>query len=254
MRTKLVAANWKMNLNWNEAMTHIAQIHQFLSENANAADVALFPPAIYLRHFFEHNAMHGPKFQLGAQDCSEHVNGAFTGELSAEMLASIGVQLCIVGHSERRLYHREESARLQLKLKRAIEMGMHPIYCCGESEEDRENENQSFVISAQLEQTLFALNPEAFAKITIAYEPIWAIGTGKTATADQAQDMHEMIRAMVQSRYGEELATRLRIIYGGSVNAANAKLLFSQPDIDGALVGGASLKIEDFGKIILAAN
>ncbi|GAB5539010.1 MAG: triose-phosphate isomerase [Salibacteraceae bacterium] len=250
MRKKLIAGNWKMNLDWNEAMSLFTELIQIEKATTLEVDVAVLPPSLYLRHFFEMAKHSKSTIAIGAQDCSANVVGAYTGEVSAEMIASVGSQYCIVGHSERRAYHRESDQLLTDKVNRVLDAGLIPIFCCGERLEDRENENQTFVVDNQLDATIFSLEPDQFSKVVIAYEPVWAIGTGKTASPEQAQEMHAFIRGLVQSRYGQSIAEQCRILYGGSMKPSNAKELLSQPDVDGGLIGGASLKASDFFGII----
>lgn len=254
MRTKLIAGNWKMNLEWDQAMTLLADlVHWHGEQDALTSEVAVFPPYPYLRHFHEFLKQHRSAIATGAQDCSEHDSGAYTGEVSAPMISSVGASYCIIGHSERRQYHREGSDVLLRKVHLAMDSGLIPVFCCGEQIEDRENGNQTFVIESQLESTVFGLSEEEFSKIVIAYEPVWAIGTGKTASPDEAQDMHEFIRGLVQGQYSESCAQQLRILYGGSMKAENAADILSRPDVDGGLIGGASLKLDQFTQIIQAS-
>jgi triosephosphate isomerase len=252
MRKKLIAGNWKMNLDWNEAMTLFAELIQYEKSNDTHADIAVFPPSLYLRHFYELAQDRKSSISVGAQDCSAQVKGAYTGELAASMIHSVGAKYCLVGHSERREYHRESNDVLSEKVERLLEADIIPVFCCGESLADRESDNQTFVIDNQLDGTIFELSPEQFGRIVIAYEPVWAIGTGKTAHPEQAQDMHAFIRGLVHSKYGESVASNTRILYGGSMKPNNATELLSQPDVDGGLIGGASLKRDDFSAIINA--
>jgi len=235
-----------MNLDWNEGMSLLSELVRLEKAQSWKADVALFPPAIFLRHFHEFLSNANSAMLLGAQDCSAHRQGAYTGELPASMIRSTGASMCIIGHSERREYHREDNDLLSRKVERALEAGLVPVFCCGECLEDRENANETFVIGGQLDGTIFEFPESFFSRIIIAYEPVWAIGTGKTATPDQAQDMHAFIRGLVQSKYGEAVAQATRILYGGSVKPENAGDIFAQPDVDGGLIGGASLKAEQF--------
>lgn len=254
MRKKLIAGNWKMNLDWNEAMTLFSNILEREKTTPVEADIAVFPPSLYLRHFFELIQDQNSTIKIGNQDCSAHNAGAYTGELAASMIGSVGADYCLVGHSERRQYHRESNDILSEKVERLLENGVKPVFCCGESLDERENENQSFVIDNQLDGTIFELPAEQFSKVTIAYEPVWAIGTGKTASPEQAQEMHAFIRGLIQSKYGEAVSSSTRILYGGSMKPNNADKLLSQPDVDGGLIGGASLKAEDFWAIAEACN
>lgn len=255
MRTKLIAGNWKMNLEWDEAMTLLADLVNWHGQQQSlTSEVAVFPPYLYLRHFYEFLKQHRSAIAVGAQDCSEHNSGAYTGEVSASMISSVGASLCIIGHSERRQYHREGNDVLLRKVHAALESGLTPVFCCGEQLEHRESGDQTFVIESQLESTVFGLSEEEFRKIIIAYEPVWAIGTGKTASPDEAQGMHEFIRGLVQSQYSEQCAQQLRILYGGSMKPENAADLLSRPDVDGGLIGGASLKLDQFSTIVSAAG
>jgi triosephosphate isomerase len=189
---------------------------------------------------------------LGAQNCADRENGAFTGEVSASMLASIQIPYVIIGHSERRIYYHESHDVLKDKINIALSNGLKPIFCCGETKEIRIDEKQERYVEKQLEESLFHLSEDDIQKVIIAYEPVWAIGTGLTATAQQAQDMHKFIRAKLWARYGMTISNNIIIQYGGSVKPDNAAELLSQPDVDGALIGGASLKADDFKKIIQA--
>lgn len=243
-----------MSLDWNEGMALLSELHRMEKTSEWHADVAVFPPFVFLRHFHEFLSNAGSAIQVGAQDCSAHAQGAYTGEVSASMIHSTGASLCIIGHSERREYHREDNEMLSRKAERALEAGLTPVFCCGERLEDRQNGNETFVIDGQLDGTIFEFPETLFSRIVIAYEPVWAIGTGKTATPQQAQDMHAFIRGLVQSKYGEPVATAMRIIYGGSVKPENAGEIFSQPDVDGGLIGGASLKAGQFLSLIEAGS
>ncbi|HAW18583.1 MAG TPA: triose-phosphate isomerase [Flavobacteriales bacterium] len=254
MRKKLIAGNWKMNLDWNEAMTIFTDIIRLNGETNDHCDVVVIPPAPYLRYFFETTADLNSNIQVGAQDCSAQSSGAYTGEVAASMIHSVGAAYVLVGHSERREYHRESSDILSEKVERALEHGLIPIFCCGEKLDDRDNGNHTFVVDNQLDGTIFELSEDQFKQVVIAYEPVWAIGTGRTASPDQAQDMHSFIRGLVQSKYGESVASGTRILYGGSMKPANAVELLSQPDVDGGLIGGASLDPTQFLEIIKAAK
>ncbi len=191
-------------------------------------------------------------YAIAAQNCSNKKSGAYTGEVSVEMLRSIGIEWCVVGHSERREYYGETNQLLKEKLDLCLEAGITPIFCCGEALEIREQGSQNEFVRVQLEESLFHLSAEQLQKIIIAYEPIWAIGTGKTATAEQAQQMHEAIRSVLAGKWGKEVADSVTILYGGSVKGSNAGELFANPDVDGGLVGGASLNAGEFVQIIKA--
>ena len=250
MRKKIVAGNWKMNLSLEEGQRLTSEIlHLYPKEIYKQVSVVLNPP---FPHLYPVKNLIGETqgIFLGAQNCSDKESGAFTGEVSAKILASFGVSHVILGHSERREYFKEGDSLLATKVNQALAHGLTPIFCCGESLQTREAGNHISVVSAQLTASLFHLSAEEFSKVVIAYEPIWAIGTGKTATADQAQEMHQALRAHIAATYGKELAERISILYGGSANPGNAKELFAKPDVDGGLIGGASLKAGDFIEII----
>jgi triosephosphate isomerase len=252
MRQKLVAGNWKMNLTYPEASALVAEIITLAGPAtgaANAPEVVICPPFPFLYNV-GHALPNGSKFHLGAQNCHQKESGAFTGEVSARMLASVGCEYVILGHSERRQYFGETDDLLAQKLKAALAAGLKPIFCVGESLETREADETFDYLGKQLADGLFHLSNEEFAHVVIAYEPIWAIGTGRTATSAQAQEVHAFIRERIARAYDAEAALNTTILYGGSANAQNARELFSQPDVDGGLIGGASLKAADFTTII----
>ena len=251
MRQKLVAGNWKMNLTYPEALTLVAEVTRLAGEAgaANAPTVVICPPFPFL-HGVGQQLPRSSNFHLGAQDCHQKESGAFTGEVSANMLASVGCEYVILGHSERRQYFREDDELLGQKLQAALAAGLRPIFCVGESLDSREAGETFSHIGKQLADGLFHLGNEAFAQVVIAYEPIWAIGTGRTATSAQAQEVHAFIREQIARAYDAQAALDTTILYGGSANAQNAKELFSQPDVDGGLIGGAALKAADFTTII----
>jgi triosephosphate isomerase len=254
MRKKIVAGNWKMNKTLGEAIDLAEQIGVHLSANSLSSDeaVVLCVPSLYLTTVRNRIRQSGvANWYVGAQNCHWQNSGAFTGEISAAMLQSAGADCVILGHSERREYFGETDEMLKNKVSHAADNGLPIIFCCGESLTIREADQQLDWITKQLHASLFYLNDEQIQNVAIAYEPIWAIGTGKTATPDQAQTIHAHIRQLLQARYGE-LATEVSILYGGSCNAQNAATLFAQKDIDGGLIGGASLKVEDFVAIIQA--
>ena len=211
-------------------------------------DVIVGTPFIHLATVAE--LLKGSPIAVAAENCADHASGAYTGEVSAAMVKSTGASYVIIGHSERRAYYGETYAILKEKVQLALANGLRPIFCVGEVKEEREAGRQNEVVKAQLEGSLFGLTAEEFAKVVIAYEPVWAIGTGLTATPEQAQEMHLHIRGLVAAKYGREIADGCSILYGGSCNAKNAASLFANPDIDGGLIGGASLKAEDFKAII----
>lgn len=246
MREKLVAGNWKMNKTMAEAVALAEALTQGLQSQPPACKVLVIPPFVYIDRLSSN--LQGIA-TIGAQNCCSRATGAYTGEVSAEMLASMGVQHCIVGHSERRVLYAEGADVLEAKLQRCYDNDIKPIFCIGENHLER-SENRHFeVIQHQLEYTLFNFTPEQVAKTIIAYEPVWAIGTGLTATPEQAQEMHAFIRNLISQKFGAELAENTSILYGGSCNAQNAASLFAMPDIDGGLIGGASLVANDFVKI-----
>ncbi len=252
MRTKIVAGNWKMNKTLAEAQTLTAELMGMVAaEVTHNATVVLCVPFPYLPTV-QHQLGAGARLKVGAQNCSEHEWGAYTGEVSALMLKSMQVPYVIIGHSERRQYNGETNTLLAKKVDAALRAQVVPIFCCGEPLEVREKGEHEKLVKEQVEQSLFHLPAEAVAQVVIAYEPVWAIGTGKTATAQQAQEMHAVIRTHVAARYGQRVANGISILYGGSVKADNAKELFSCPDVDGGLVGGASLKSREFTDIIKA--
>ncbi len=248
MRRKIVAGNWKMNNNFQEAEELIETILDLLENNETENPLmVLCPPFPYLE--LATDLTDETHISVGAQNVSQFVKGAYTGEVAAPMLRSIGVEFCIVGHSERRKYFNESSELLKEKVDVLLDHSIKPIFCCGEQLEEREKEIHFEVVKSQIQESLFHLNETEFENIVIAYEPIWAIGTGKTATSGQAQEMHAFIRKLLIEKYGEEIANDCTILYGGSCNAQNARELFANPDVDGGLIGGASLKAEDFYKI-----
>ena len=249
MRKNVVAGNWKMNTTLEEGVELANQINGLLKGKTVNCDVVVCVP---FTHLTSVNAVLEPELvKLGAENCSEHEKGAYTGEVSASMVKSTGATHVILGHSERRQYFGENNEQLLAKTKIALENGLTPIFCVGEVLEERENGSYNEVVKGQVE-ALFELSAEDFGKIIIAYEPVWAIGTGKTATAEQAQDMHAHIRKVVEDKYGKQVAEDTSILYGGSCKPSNAKELFAKPDVDGGLIGGAALQAESFLGIIEA--
>jgi triosephosphate isomerase (TIM) len=249
MRKQIAAANWKMNLTLQQAETLVDELiatpHE-LKENQEAVFGVPFPYIISIK-----NKLAGKKNAfIAAQNCYDKKSGAYTGETSAEMLKSIAIDYVIIGHSERREYFNESNQILAAKINISLENGLKPIFCCGEPLAIREAETQNNFVETQLKESLFHLNAQQLTGFVIAYEPIWAIGTGKTASNEQAQEMHAHIRSVMANQYGAEVADSISILYGGSVKANNAKDIFSQPDVDGGLVGGASLVAADFAAII----
>ena len=253
MRQKIVAGNWKMNKTLEEANILASEIMGMVNDevrnNAKIIFCVPYPYLITVENILGQNS----RIQIGAQNCSEHESGAYTGEVSALMLKSMNGPFVILGHSERRQYFKEDGALLAKKVDVALKHGLTPIFCCGEPLEVREANQHEALVKQQVEESLFHLQAEAIQKIVIAYEPVWAIGTGKTASAQQAQDMHKVIRDHIAKKFGASVADNIAILYGGSVNAANAKELFACPDVDGGLVGGASLKSREFTEVIKGA-
>lgn len=246
----MVAGNWKMNLDFQKGLKLAKAIRASASAASNKL-VVLAPPSLHLRTVADYLA-DSKYIKCAAQNCHQNDYGAYTGEISAPMIASINVEYVILGHSERREYFQEDGALLKEKVDKAMEHGLLPIFCCGESLSVRKAGSHEAYVAHQLEQSLFHLSAKEFSKITIAYEPIWAIGTGETASPQQAQDMHSAIRQLIAAKYGATIADDCTILYGGSVKPANANEIFAQPDVDGGLVGGASLKADDFCAIISA--
>lgn len=243
MRKKIVAGNWKMNLNKPEADNLYDNLES--KSYPEGVEVVIAPASIYLDRFSS-----ASKLSISSQDVSANDNGAFTGEFSAEMLSSLNLRFAIVGHSERRTFHKETDLLIFQKVEMLLKYGITPIFCCGESLSDRESKNHYNVVKSQLSQILSNLSPEDFSKIVIAYEPVWAIGTGLTADPQDAQDMHSFIRGLVSQVFGSGISSLTSILYGGSCKPSNAKELFSMKDIDGGLIGGASLEPESFEAII----
>ena len=249
MRKQIAAANWKMNLTYQEGEQLLDDI---LREDIKLGSHQKVIFAIPFPYLIMSKSETGEEnnYEIAAQNCHHKKNGAFTGEVSVEMLKSINVRYCIIGHSERREYNLETNSILADKLDLCFSTGITPIFCCGESLSVRETNRQNDFVSNQLKDSLFHIGASMIRNIIIAYEPIWAIGTGKTATTEQAQEMHYFIRSVIADQYGKEVADAIPILYGGSVKAGNAKELFTCPDVDGGLVGGASLVATDFIEII----
>ncbi len=249
MRKQIAAANWKMNLTLQQAeslMNELMATPHELKENQEAVFGVPFPYLINVK-----SKLAGKKnVFVAAQNCYDKKSGAYTGEVSAEMLKSINVDYVILGHSERREYFNESHAMLAAKVNICFENGLKPIFCCGEPLSIREVGNENNFVETQLKESLFHLSAEQLRGFVIAYEPIWAIGTGKTASNEQAQEMHAHIRKVIANQFGNQIADSISILYGGSVKASNAKDIFGQPDVDGGLVGGASLVASDFAAII----
>ncbi len=250
MRQQIVAGNWKMNKTLQDANVLASEVMAMVADEVKG-DVHVifcvpFPYLLPVKNQLGNNA----RISVAAQNCSEHESGAYTGEVSAPMLKSMDIPYVVLGHSERRQYFGEDGKLLAKKVDVVLKHGLTPIFCCGEPLEIREKGTHEQFVKQQVEESLFHLSAESLQKIVIAYEPVWAIGTGKTATSQQAQDMHAVIRKHIAGKYGQAIAESISILYGGSVNAANAKELFANPDVDGGLVGGASLKSREFTEII----
>ncbi len=255
MRSKIVAGNWKMNLSSVEISKLVKEVANQIIEGEISSDTKIvfgpaFPYLALVREILD--SFHLGNILLAAQNCSEIDSGARTGETSVGMLKDVGCDLVIIGHSERRKFHKESNELLKLKVDKSLEHGLPVIFCIGETLEEREQEKLFEVIESQVSEALFHLSAEDLSKIVLAYEPVWAIGTGVTASPEQAQEMHQFIRLLIDKKYGFEVSDKMSILYGGSVKPANAAELFSKPDVDGGLVGGASLKSGDFFEIIKA--
>lgn len=248
MRKKIVAGNWKMNKTLHEAETLVEMIKTKVNEFDDVIKI-IIPPFPFLPAV-KSKLLHKSNFYIGAQNCHTNASGAFTGEVSASMLASVGCQYVLVGHSERRQYFKEKEADFVLKIKEALANNLQPIFCVGETIHERKTDNYFKVITEQLTTVLEKFTEAEFSKFIIAYEPVWAIGTGETATPAQAQEIHEFIRTVIAGMYSSQTAESTSILYGGSCNPQNAQELFACKDVDGGLIGGASLKADDFCKII----
>lgn len=251
MRQKIVAGNWKMNKDIDEAMELVVSLEQYRHDFSQDVKVILAPPSLYLANL---EMVEEPFFELSAQNCSHHDYGAFTGEISPAMLHSMNIGYCIVGHSERRQYYHETDEMIAKKIDACLRNHVRPIFCCGEMLEQRNGKHHFVTVLHQVEHALFHLKKDEMKQVVIAYEPVWAIGTGVTASSDQAEEMHGFIRDSLINHFGEELAAEIPILYGGSVNAQNSAELFACPNVDGGLVGGASLKAKDFAQIIVSAS
>ncbi len=250
MRKNIVADNWNMNTTLQEGVGLAKNVNNALKGVEAKCDVIICVPFTHLASV--NDVIDQSKLGLGAENCADHLKGAYTGEVSAPMVASTGAKYVILGHSERRQYYGETSETLKEKVNLALQCGLTPIFCIGEVLEQRENGTYFDVVKSQIEEALFDLSAEDFAKLILAYEPVWAIGTGKTATDDQAQEMHAFIRKTIADKYGAEVADNTSILYGGSCKPSNAKALFAKPDVDGGLIGGASLEAESFMGIVTA--
>ncbi|MGQ1787238.1 triose-phosphate isomerase [Saccharicrinis sp. GN24d3] len=248
MRQNIVAGNWKMNKTLQEGVALATELNDILASKTPNCAVVVGVPATHITEVVK--AVKADKVGVAAQNCADHESGAYTGEISAAMVKSTGAGYVILGHSERREYYGETNATLKVKTDLALANGLTPIFCIGEVLEEREANKQNQVVKTQIEEALFHLSAEDFGKIVLAYEPVWAIGTGKVATPEQAQEIHAYIRSVVADKFGAEVADNTSILYGGSCKPSNAKELFANPDVDGGLIGGASLKAEDFVGII----
>lgn len=251
MRQKVVAGNWKCNTTLQEGVELAKEVNALVEEKG-AEDVVVILGAPFTHLATVAGLVNGNRVAVAAQNCAAEAKGAFTGEVSVDMIKSTGAKAVILGHSERREYYAETSEILNKKLALTLEAGLLPVYCCGEALEVREADKQNEFVKQQLDETIFKLSADDFKKVVIAYEPIWAIGTGVTASSDQAQDMLAYIRSLIAEKYDEAIAEGTTILYGGSCNAKNASELFGKQDIDGGLIGGASLKAGDFIQIINA--
>ncbi len=251
MRKKIVAGNWKMNKTYSEAIPLLYEIKDLLfkSKKGEAVVKIIAPPFPYIHDFYETSKGIKNLF-IASQNCASEESGAYTGEVSAAIIKSVGASYVIIGHSERRQYYKETSEDLKKKVDITLKNNLTPIFCLGESAEKRKANEQFAVAESQISESLFHLPAEEFKKLVLAYEPVWAIGTGVTATSAQAQEMHHFIRSIIEKKYGKDTAELVPVLYGGSCNAKNALELFSCPDVDGGLIGGAALKASEFVEII----
>jgi triosephosphate isomerase len=254
MRKKIVAGNWKMNLDYNEGLSLFSEVINMVKDEVTGNQEAVVcSPFIHL-HSLVQLAKGYNKVAVGAQNAHQAESGAFTGEVSAKMIKSVGASYVILGHSERRQYFEESNQLLARKTDTALNNGLKPIFCIGETLQEREAGKHFDIIKSQLTAGVFHLDETQFAKLVLAYEPVWAIGTGVTASSDQAQEIHAFIRNEIALKYSQQVADSTTILYGGSCNPKNAPELFAQPDIDGGLIGGASLKSRDFVDIVKVFN
>jgi len=252
MRKKIVAGNWKMNMDYAEGISLFSEIVNMVRDEQKGEQLAIIcAPYIHLNSLVK---LGGTTVRIGAQNCHQNESGAYTGEISAKMIKSVGCEYVIIGHSERRQYFAESDQLLATKTVIALSHGLTPIFCIGETLDERNNGNYFEILKSQITEGTFGLSAEDFAKVVIAYEPVWAIGTGLTATSAQAQEVHAFIRQEIAAKYGDAVADDTTILYGGSCNPKNAAELFAQADIDGGLIGGASLKSRDFVDIVKAFN
>jgi len=254
MRKKIVAGNWKMNLGYNEGLSLFSEIINMFKDEATGKQQAVICSPFIQLHSLAQLAKGYTNVAVGAQNAHQAESGAYTGEISAKMIKSVGAEYVILGHSERRQYFGESNELLAAKTDTALKNDLKPIFCIGETLQEREAEEHFNIIKSQLVEGVFHLDETDFAKLVIAYEPVWAIGTGVTASSEQAQEIHAFIRIEIAAKYGQEIAANTTILYGGSCNPKNAPELFAQPDIDGGLIGGASLKSRDFIDIVKVFN
>jgi len=253
MAKKIVAGNWKMNKDLNAAVALVEDLKSKIGEyDTSGVSLIVSPPYLYLSEILK--TAQGSGIEVSAQNVHQEASGAYTGEVSVEMLKSIGLEYTIIGHSERRQYFGETSTQINSKVVASINGNLNPIYCCGEVKEEREAGDHFKVVEQQLNEEVFTLSAEDFSKVVIAYEPVWAIGTGLTASPEQAQEIHAFIRGLVAAKYGAAIAADTSILYGGSCKPGNAKEIFSNKDVDGGLIGGAALLADDFLKIAAAFN
>jgi len=250
MRKKIVAGNWKMNMELAEGLKLAESVDTYFRSKPSKVEVVLCTPYIHLAGVSQ--ILREGKVCLGAQNCASEPSGAYTGEISPAMILSAGAGYVIIGHSERRSYYHEDNTILNKKTKLALSTGLKVIFCCGEVLGERESGKYFEVVKNQIENGLFNIPAEEMRNVVVAYEPVWAIGTGLTATPEQAQDMHQFIRGLFSEKYGKEIADNLTILYGGSCKPSNAAEIFSKPDVDGGLIGGAALKKDDFTAIVEA--
>ena len=246
MRKKIVAGNWKMNNNLSETIKLIDDLKIHI--NGNNVKVMIAPAFTFLQTAVKQ--IDGYDIEVISQNVNNNDSGAYTGEVSTKMLKSIGVNTTLIGHSERRAYYNEDDELLLNKLKHSIECGMNVIFCFGEELSDRKSQNHFNIVKNQLDNTVMKVDKNSWKKIILAYEPVWAIGTGETASAEQAQEMHEYVRKCISESFGEEISNNVSILYGGSVKPNNASEIFSKKDVDGGLIGGAALNASDFSKIV----
>lgn len=254
MRQRIVAGNWKMNKDYPEGLKLVSEAVNMIKDELREEVLTIFAPSFVHLHSVAQLIKDIPNVELAGQNCHFEHSGAFTGEVSPSMIRSAGAKFVIIGHSERRAYFNETNEILLKKIKAVLESGLRPVFCCGETLEEREAGREESVLSDQLNTVLFHLSESELRQVIIAYEPVWAIGTGRTATPAQAQEMHLFIRNCLSSKCGDAVASEISILYGGSCNPSNAPELFAQPDIDGGLIGGASLKSRDFANIVTCFN